>query len=82
MWKRLDRAFRQVLTLSKADLLKFEVQEKRQKRKEAGPKRTGRTVRCYCSAAFALGSRWLRMRQAISSSGSMASSGLLAQFRN
>jgi hypothetical protein len=37
--ERLDRAFRQVLTVSKADLLKCEAQEKRQReKKKAGKK--------------------------------------------
>jgi|GEM_PF-2207784 len=39
-WQKLDRAFRSVLTVSKADLLKAEAKEKRlKKRKQAKSKR-------------------------------------------
>jgi len=37
--ERLDRAFRQVLTVSKADLLKAEAREKRQKERKKAAKK-------------------------------------------
>jgi len=37
--ERLDRAFRQVLTVSKADLLKAEAREKRQKERNKAAKK-------------------------------------------
>lgn len=38
--ERLDRAFRRVLTVSKSDLLKAEVREKRQREKKRAAKKT------------------------------------------